>query len=304
MGLLEKCTPDNLAWKNRLAFGYHYKAENGTVKTVFDYRIPFAKDVEQDFCARYDIAPSERMAFYKSLIRCVRHEIDVSSYLRDKNVPSILTFSRVEQAQDENKVTHVLLETEQVWPIVGKLFGESLSAMSVLDVFLRLCIILRDIGKEDVSVIHRGVDMNEVYINADNKILLGGFYYAKAPASVAVDFPPYLPCRPSNLTEAYLRGEKGSQAEDIHTLAITAWNVFSGLPHDAQLSLDRLVKPEFAEDELAQVLLQGIYVAEENCTAFRRNFTNCRKVLNKTDYHKVMVPTRHQPLKKFKVEYI
>lgn len=302
--LLEVCSPYNLAWKNGFVTGYHYKKENGEISTVFDYSIPFSKEEENLFCTRYNIPPDQRIHFYESLLKCIQREISVSNHLKEAGINSILTFSKADQAKDDKKVSHVLLETEQqVWPMVEKLFRDSISAISVIDVILRLSIVMRDIGRDPVSVVHRGLNLNDVYINSQEKILMGGFYYSAFPGGEVSD-TPYLPCAPANLSESFLKGEPGSQSEDIKMLAKAAWNIFSGNPHDSQLSMDRLVKPEYAPEELTDILLSGINGLSDDtqCNAFRRNLLSCRKTLNKTDYAKTMIPVHTQPIKAVRID--
>lgn len=304
--LLEHCKAENLVWSSEIGKGYHYTNEDGEVKTIFDYQFPFPKETQVSFCAKYNIPMDRRIAFYQSFMECIKRETEVSDHLKNAKVNSILTFSRVEQVQDESKNVHFLLESEQVWPVMDKLFADAIPALSVIDVINRLCVVLRDISRETVGVIHRGLDFRKVYINAESKILMSGFFYSHFPGGSDVGNLDYLPCCPSNLTETYLKREVGSQSEDFRMLAIAAWNILSGLPFDAQISKYRLVKPEYATEELADILLTGINGLEDDsqCNAFRRNLMDCRKALNKTEYANLVIPVRKKIQKEYRVEEV
>lgn len=304
--LLSCCKSENLAWKNGFSNGYHISDGNNRSKTVIDYPIPLPKDIEDTVCTRYNIAPDQRKNFYQSWLECIQREIAAANYLKSAGVKSILTFTKVEQEQDENKIAHVLMETEdKIWPVVGRLFSDTISAMSLIDVTLRLALVLRDINKDPVNMVHRGVDLNEVYINSEDKILLGGFFYADIPGKSSSEIP-YLPCASANFMHSYSKEDEIGQNSDIKALSIIAWNLFSGNPHDAHLSLERLVKPEYAPTELADILVTGIMGLADNtqCNVFRRSLLNCRKMLNKTDYVNTQIPIRHQPTKQIRVDLL
>lgn len=295
------CTDAHLVWESRIGSAFHVTNETGEIKTVFRYQIPFPADKEAEFLARYNVPASDRLRFYKDFAKCIQRQIQASNLLAQAKVPSILTFSDMKQERSQDGVTSIYLESEQVWPIMDRLLVNEVSPINLLDVIRRLGMILRDIHKEELGISHRGLDLNEVYINADNKILLGGFFYADIPS--AERYTDYLPMKPANLPAPLLRGEKGTLGADVQMLAIAAWNLFSGHPFDARLTSRRLVYAEYATDEIVEALLYGLSGADETCNAFLRRLSDCRKVLSKTAYAQTTIPIRRQRLKEFKVEY-
>ena len=287
-------------WSGEMADAYHCTDESGVVRTVFRYRIPFPAEQEAVYLVKYGKEPQDRLELYQQMARCIQRQVKVSEYLKESGIPSVLTYSKVEQARDEDGVSHIYLESEQVWPVIDKLISPSVSVITVLEILMRLAYILRDISK--VGVVHRGLDLKEVYINADNKILLGGFFYSECPGLDR--YPDYLPQRPGNLPGLFLRGEAGHQGTDIQTLAILGWNLFSGVPHDARLRRSRLVFPEYAAEEVVSALMIGLQGREEECNAFRRKLADARKLLGKTDYAETKLPFVKPLLKEFVVKYV
>lgn len=307
MALKDVCIQENFAWDGTLATAYHYKKQSDdgkeVHKTVFHYQIPFPPDKEAIFLSKYQMLPENRLAFYKEFAQCIQRELKVSTYLKKHSVGSILTFSAAEQERDDQGVSHIYLETEEVYPILSRhLAGPSVNAITLINILYRISLIFRDIAKEDIEVVHRGFDLNEVYLNAENKILLGGFYYADCPGIEGLQ--KYLPCAPVNLPKELLEGNRGSQRSDIQSLAMVAWNLFSGAAHDARIDLNHLVCPCYAANEVVDVLIQGIHASDGECNSFRRKFSDAKRILNKTEYSQKMIPVRKQLLKELQIEYI
>lgn len=297
--LSEVCTEANLAWESELGLAYHFTNEDGEIRTVFCYQVPFPLDKEAIFLTKYGMSLKDRLPFYQNFVYCLQRQVNISGYLASENVPSILTYSRIEQGQDEYGATIIYLETEQVWPIMDHLLVGSVPQLTILDVISRISLILRDINRTSANVTHRGLDMREVYISGKNKILMGGFYYAGCNHSEAEPYKGYLPCGPTHLPQDYLHGQYGSHKTDIQMLSAIAWNLLSGLPHDAVLSGKRVIVPEFSFDALTETLLLGLSGTDEIGNSFRRRLTDCRKMLTRGDLPEIFVPIRTQYLKTF-----
>lgn len=302
MPLCDFCLDSNKAFDFSLGTAYH-SAQDGSVKTIFRIQIPFSSDRQLVEHKRRGVPQEKRLVFYQDIVRCVQRQITVSKYLTQANVNSVLSYTTVEQEKTEDGSTVLYLEcSQQVWPVLQHLLVGSVPALTVLDVISRLALILRDIAREPVGVIHRGLNLNEVYISADNKILLGGFYYAACPKLGA--FPDFLPGGPANIPAAVWQGNPGSHKTDIQSLSAIAWNLFSGLPHDCEILTQRRTVPEFSFPELDNALLLGLAGEDEICNAFRRRLSDCRKLLNKPDSPQIAVPIRQQKLKEFRVNLV
>lgn len=297
MKLADRCIQANLAWKSDLFSAYHFTDDDGIMKTVFHYQLPLPPEEEMRLLARTGLLPGERMDFYRQLARCVQRGLDITSYLKQAGVTSILSYSLEEQETSDDGVAHIYLESEHVLPVLSHfLYGSSASAITIMDIVYRAALVFRDISKQGVT--YRGFDLNEVYVNDDGKFLIGGFYYADC-AEVG-KYTDYLPNRSLNLPEPLLRGEKGTQALDIQSLCMTAWNLFSGLPHDSVLMPGRLVFPEYATEEISQLLVSGMSAATvKDCNQFRRNWMNLRKQMGEMDLAQAVVPLRKQLLKDY-----
>ncbi len=299
MSLAKYCVPENLAWQGLVGKAYHYtkKTLSGdSEKTVFRYQIPFPADVEAVYLARYGLSDADRLGFYQNLVRCIQREVDVTRFLKSHSVSSILSFSEVEQLRDDNGIIHIFLETERIYPILRQqLGGKEVSALTVIDILYRLSIIFRDINR--VGVVHRGFDLEEVYITSDNKILLGGFFYASCPG--VIPYTEYLPHLPPYLPKNLRSGGTGSQNSDIQSLSVLAWNLFSGGAYDLSLNTAYLVRPEYAPQEIIETILLGLRCKDEECNSFRRQLLNARKSLSKTEYADQMLPLSRQALCSF-----
>lgn len=301
MSLADFCVPENLAWHEEAGVAYHYlkKTLSGEVeKTIFQYQIPFPPEMEAIYLAKYGLQSSDRLNFYQNLVRCIQREVDITSYLNKQNIGSILSFSEVEQIRDNNGIIHIYLETEKVYPILRQQFGANeISALTFIDILYRLAIIFRDINKAEV--VHRGLDLRKVYISTDNKIMLGGFFYSACPG--VIPFTEYLPHTPPYLPKNLRQGSTGSQSSDIQSLSVLAWNLFSGGAYDLGFDPSYLVRPEYAPQEIIDILCLGIRCKDEECNSFRRQLLNARKMLNKTNYSQQMLPLPKQALVEFSV---
>lgn len=302
MSLSQFCTDANWAWDSELGSAFHYMREDGQIRTIFRYQIPYPLGQECLILKKRKVPESERLPFYKNLVRCIQRQVVVSKYLSQANVNSILTYDTFEQERSDDGVASIYLETEQVWPILNHLLVGEVSALTVLDVMSRLAVILRDIYKDPVGLVHRGIDLREVYISAENKILMGGFFYAAC--SQLGPYPDYLFGGPSNLPSTVRQGGPGSHKTDIQTLSAIAWNLFSGLPYDTEWKLPRNIAPQYAFPELNSALIMGLSGDDEVCNAFRRRLSECRKILNKPGVTQTMVPIRKPQIKEFRVELI
>lgn len=306
MDLYSVCTPENEAWQSELYTAFHYQTEDGTTKTVFRYQIPFTADMESELQIKYGMDPADRLPFYEKLLTGIQHQIEIGNYLLHHSVPSILAFTDAQQYQEDN-ITYILLETEEVLPIRMKLMAHEINAITLLDALIRLCVIIRDINSEKVGVSHRGLDLDSVYINKENKILLSGFYYAHGPQTEGMtihEIPSYLPILPPHLAHEVARGDVGSYGSDTQVLAKIAWNLFSGDPYDAELTDSRMVFPEYATEEIVAALTIGLSGKDEVCNLFRRKLLECRKQLNLTEYANLMIPVREKRLVSFRDEYV
>lgn len=301
MSLADFCIPQNLAWREISCSAYHYLKEtlSGNVeKTVFHYQIPFSKQDEAVYLAKYGLDNSERMGFYQNLVRCIQRNVDAVDYLRSHEVSSILTFSEVEQVRDENGVFHFYLESDRVYPILHQQLGSTeISAITAIDIIYRLSLIFRDINK--YGMIHRGLDLQKVYLTADNKILLGGFYYASFPGTNTLT--DYMPHTPPYLPKTLRNGGVGSQSSDIQSLSVFAWNLFSGGAYDLGFDPTYLVRPEYAPQQIVDTLLLGIRCRDSECNAFRRQWLNARKEVSKTAFAEQKLPLPKQVLIEFVV---
>lgn len=298
----EYCIEENFVWGNHYTKAFHARIDSDTYYTIFKYQIPFSPDEEKLFMARFELAPGERMNFYRNLVCCIQQEIKASQLLSSNKVPSILKILQVEQTKSSNGIINIYLKTEQVWPLCLHYLHEEVSRIDAINVVARLAITLRDINKAPHNVVMRGLDINEIYINADQKILMGGFYYASSP--MLPHYPAYLPGCPKNIPENVLRGEPGDAGTDTYSLACLAWNLFSGIPLDAQIPKHLSVFPQYGTDELAEALWMGRSGITDNSAAFRKRISDCRKQISKSDQASELIPVREQRRKQYAIEIV
>ena len=302
MDFQDVCKSENLAWKFDFGEAFYYVDETGSEKTVFRFQIPFSQDDEALFLSRYQMPAPDRMRFYQNLVRCIQRQVSISKHLNHLGVSSILSYSRVEQDRNEDNVTSIYLETEKVVPITSYLLKDRCTYITMLDVISRLALILRDISKPPANVVHRGLNLSEVYISSSNRILLGGFYYADCKELGA--YPDFLPCIPPHLSESVKRGESGAHKTDIQALSFMAWNLFSGIPYNANWSTKRIPTPEYAKPELVDALLYGMAGEDEVCNLFRRKLNEHRKQLLRGNEESQLISIRKPLLKKIELSWV
>lgn len=296
------CKESEAVWSSELYDAFYGKSEDGSVKTVFRYQIPLPEIRESALMARHQIRASQRLPFYELLLKCVQHNVDISHFLATQKIPSVVSFSDVQQTQ-ENGISYVYLETEEMRPIQFSELAGSVNGITLLDILVRLNIILRDINQ--AGVCHRGFDLDEVYINRDGKILLGGFYYARGPGAAKggtdlSKYPPYLPGAPPHLTSSLRKGEGGTWGQDVRMVALIGWNLFSGVPVDAYWDNSRAVFPTYATSEVVEALQIGLTGKDETCNLFRRKLLDCRKKLHQTEYANLRIPVRVYRCKEYR----
>lgn len=265
-------------------------------KMVIQYQFPFSRQREADLLGSYNLAPNMRLNYYQTLSTMAERNFVVADYLKSQEVPSILTFETVYQQQEGSTICINAIPEEPVTPITTFLFATDCNALTALDVFLRLTHILRDINKTPISPVLRYLDMDDVYLTQDNKIKLGGFYYAAADG--LADPPPFLPDAAPVIPERIMSGEKGDIGTDMQALSMIAWNVFSGLPWDCKhTATSKRIAPTYAPDQLLRILEMGLNGNPEDFTAFRKLMLQCRKELAKTDFATLVIPMKRMEKK-------
>lgn len=289
MQLSSVCSPSTLGWQSRQADVFSFSDENGVPKTVFRYALPFHKTQDAILVYRYNLSAEERAMYYQTLVQGIQRTVAITRSLKANNVKSILTFDAVEQESDPaTGQNQIYIQTEAVKPICQVLFQKEINILTLLDVFIRLSIIVRDISADPILVQHRGICMDEIYMSADNKILMGGFYHAVSPGYP--DIIPYLPDEPSHFPVELKQGAVGDAGTDMQTLARMLFNYLSGLPWDTQWPEAPRVAPAFAPEGLPEILLFGMSCTDEQCNQFRRRLLDYRKNLSKTALATLMVP--------------
>lgn len=305
------CTSDNLAWRSYYYDAFFYTSEKGEKKTIFRYDIPFPKEDEAIRFEQYGIPSDKRLWYYDHLARCIKRQYDISCLLNRNAVPSILTYhsSSTSQRDENTDINHLYFVSHEVRPIMDTLFKDRINLLTLLDVFIRLSVIIRDISKPPCCLSHRGISMDEIYLTPDNKILLGGFYYAatayQGDGLLVGDFDkplPYLPEQGMYFPPSLIAGGPGSAATDMQTISRIMFNFCSGLPWDTQWPSVPNIAPSYIPEELIQVLIFGMNCTDADCNAFRRKLLDCRKALSKTEAAQISIPIRKPLLKQFAYE--
>jgi hypothetical protein len=281
-----------IVWRTKYAAAY---CEDG--KMIIRYRFPYSRSRESALLGAYNIAPNERLKYYQTLSGMVERHITMSNYLGNEEVPSILTFDNTYQKREENGVIAVYCVCPApITPLSKSIFASDCNALTALDVFLRLAHILRDINKTPTAPALRYLDMDDIYLTQDNKILLGGFYYATADGLDSP--PPYLVDAAQVYPTAIQEGQAGDLGTDIQILSRIAWNIFSGLPWDAAHTAgSSKVPPRYAPPQLVALLEFGLTCNQESANTFRKQLLACRKELSKTDFANSIIPFQ-RPLRR------
>lgn len=261
-------------------------------KMIIQYRFPYTREKEAMLLGTYDLAPSMRLSYYQTLSAMAERNIIIADYLKKQEVPSILTFETVYQQPEDATICINAVPDEPVEPITASLFSKDCNALTALNVFLRLAHILRDINKTPTSPVLRYLDMDDVYLTQDNKIKLGGFFYA---AAEGLSSPPaFLPDAAPVVPESIRSGDTGSLGTDMQTLSMIAWNIFSGLPWDCKhTAISSRILPAYAPPVLLKTLELGLTGKSDNFTAFRKQLLQCQKELSKTDFAELVIPMGH-----------
>ena len=286
-------TPQNL-WQTKYATGC---MEDGNM--AIHYHFPFSRHREAALLGCYNLAPKDRFPYYKALSAMVERNLHFAEYLAQNKTASILTFENTYQKATENGVICVCcIPSEPVTPITQSLFRADCNAMTALDVFLRLAHILRDIHNLPDSIALRYLDLDDVYLTASNKILLGGFYYATCKEMP--DFQPFLPDAAKIIPNQVITGQRADAGTDMQTLAQIAWNIFSGLPWNCgHTEESRRIPPMYAPPALLQVLELGLAGDPGQLNAFRKALFQAKKNLAGTEFASATIPISNPFQKEF-----
>lgn len=281
-------TSTTILWRTKYAAAY-MEEENMVIR----YRFPYSKQREAALLGAYQLTPGERLPYYQTLSAMVERNIAISEYLKEEQVQSILAYDHTFQKQEENGVICIYcIPEEPVTPLSCSLFHEDCNALTALDVFLRLTHILRDINKTPISPVLRYLDMDDVYLTQDNKIKLGGFFYATAEGLLQA--PNYLQDAAPVVPADVRAGAPGNIGTDMRILSMIAWNVFSGLQWNCGHTSQTLkVPPAYAPSSLLKILELGLSGDPEQFNTFRKQLLQCRKELAKTDFAQVIIPMGH-----------
>ena len=259
--------------------------------SVFCVQIPYASEREAIDFAKYGIDASGRKGYYKTMLDGVQRHIAVMQYLKEKEVPSVLVPEQITQEKVDG-VNYIFVQTQAVSPIQQVLFcNQEIELLTLLDIFIRLTVVVRDLAQAQIH--HRGISLDEVFLTEDNRIVVGGFYYADA---VGGEQPivPYLPQHGKYLPPELLAGEPGTQAADMRTLAQMLYNFCAGVPWDTQWPAKPNIAPAYAPPELIPALLLGLNCKEEECNAFRRRLLDARKAIAKSESKDIRIPIHHR----------
>lgn len=298
MSLSNLCNQNSCVWHSKSADVFLVKDENQITKTIFRYSIPFADDQDAILQEKFSLTAEDRIRYYQNLVQGIQRNRLITGQLISNQVPSILKCELIEQAQDQKSgQNRIFIQTEAVKPIEQVLLKEEINILTLLDIFIRLQIIVRDIAKSPCCVSHRGISLNEVYLNADGKILLSGFYYATSPGTPEII--PYLPDQAKHLPAELLRGAKGDAGTDMQTLTRMLYNILSGLPWYTQWKNQMRIAPAFAPPDLTDILIFGLTCSEEDCNYYRRRLLNFRKDLSRTELATMMIPISNPLRKRF-----
>lgn len=278
-------TAATIVWRTKYAAAY-MEEENMVIR----YRFPFSKQREAALLGAYKLSPKERLPYYQNLSAMIERSISVSEYLKEERVPSILFYDHTFQKQEKNGIICIYcIPEEPVIPLSCSLFNKDCNALTSLDVFLRLTHILRDINKTPIPLVLRYMDMDEVFLTNDNRIKLGGFFYAMADGLTQA--PYYLQDAAPIIPAEVRDGEIGNIGTDMKALSMIAWNVFSGLPWNCgQTTQSMQIPPAYAPPALLRVLELGLSGDPDQFNAFRKQLLQCRKELAKTDFAQIIIP--------------
>lgn len=282
-------SPDTpkIQWRTKYAVAYY----DGP-KMVIRYRFPYSKIREAQLLGAYNLSPKDRLPYYRTLSAMVERNIVVSNYLKSQGISSILFFEKTYQQQEDNGIIGMYCVPEEpITPITHSLFSTDCNALQALDVFLRLTHILRDIHQTPDSLSLRYLDLEDVYLTEDNKIKLGGFFYASAEG---LDVPPpYLQDAAPVMPDTLNAGAAGDIGADMQILCQIAWNIFSGLPWDtSHTAISKKIPPRYAPPQLLAVLELGLNGNADDFSVFRKLLLSCRKELAKTPFAQQHIPMK------------
>lgn len=285
MKLHQLITPESKKWNHRYGNAYSVCNNSGKWQTVFEYCIPFPKAFETEFCYRNNICPSDKTSFYQRLAYAVQNHFNVSQSLHQNAVQSILTISTT-QTLKEDGITKIYLASEPVVPITQELLCGKIYALTAINIILRLATVIRDLSKMEKPIFYRGFDINEVFLNEENKILLGGFFYSGTDDSST---PAYLHDCPDCVLRAFNPALNGT-SQDIRILSGITWGIFAGMPPGTMPPPGPLIYPRYAPEDLAQVIAYG-WSGTADIFTFRRRLLEVRKKLAKGE-----IPNNEIPL--------
>ena len=276
-------------WQTKYATAYRQNE-----KTIICYRFPHESNREAALIGKYGLLPGDRMEYYQTLSCAVERHFSIAELLHSAGVPNVISYSKTYQKKESNGAICVYaICDDAITPVTQSLLSEETKALDVLDMILRLSTtILRDVAKPPLSLSLRCLDLDEVFLTGDNRILLGGFYYATSP--LLSEPPPFLPeCPATTPPYSFLESPSkiGANGADMQMISLIAWNLFSGLPwNTAHTSASFRIHPQHAPTSLLEVLKVGLCGKDQDCSVFRKQLLQCRKELAKTEFADIIIP--------------
>lgn len=286
MELSELCTQETRnGWRHKYGNTYNSVDIDGENITIFEYCIPLPEHREAEVKLRYNLTDDDMPSYYRNLAIAVQHQFDSAKYLAENQVQSVISYKSV-QTVKQGRLTKIFLATQEVTPLLDSpLFTDSINTITALEVILRLATTLRDFGKLSMPFLHRGIDVEELYMTRENKILLGGFFYSSWGNN---EPPAYLPQHPANIPHELLEGEIGTAECDLYMLSSIMWSVFAHCPLGVELPTP-LVMPAYASDKIMDIISYGLFQGKD-IMVFRKMLLDCRKKILKEEIENPDIP--------------
>lgn len=271
------CTGENVRYSELLHTVHGAKNPNtDKPMDIRYYQLPLSQEKQTELLEK---AP--RMArllnneeFYRSVVRNVQRDYNISDMLKRNNIRSTVRF--IGSAHDMNRL---YLTTEPMTPLseVGFFYPfekvdpkdpeglpvrHPITIGSVIDMgrrILAICIDLNNIG-----VTHRNINPHCIYFDQDNRLVLGGFDYASlADEEQAPEVPNIHTC---HVAPDVKEGGAGSLASDMYSIASIMACFLGG--KDICKDMKGAI-PELISEDLKETLRLGLSMDDDNVLPFR-----------------------------------
>lgn len=277
------CVPGNLSRYNYFSDTYTaIMTVNGHKRPmdITHISLPFAPSREKAVMNYFGFDKEQMQELYQSLARSITNQVNTSSYLNSKGVPSILRIVKSEIVQKATKGTDIYLVTEHYRTLDHVYFGDGRTTLKEIFNFgARMAKIIKDINQAgEQGVIVRVLDYEQIFVAADGKYVFGSLQYAYNRKNGGTPVP-IAKTAPMHIDSTVATGSQGNLGTDMYSLASILWSLLNGDGFERVTATG--VSPKHATPEMVRAIELGFTADAEMFPQFRKALNDVNRALAK-----------------------